>query len=268
MRNEPKPHPTPANDLRRTMPDSGDASQISVVNTKNARRKRLRIRQLKYTCRSKVHVSVNGRDGQEGRGKEADKVQGDDPPPMKISVSLSPSENAIVLSSFAEEITRERSGCRRGAQYGVLSVIGRRKEMEDAVRAELGFAARAGEEYDFFAVYDGHGGSHVADACRERLHEVVAEGVEVEVNEKVDWEKLMEGCFSKMDEEVGYVASARTVGSTAVVAVVGEDEVVVANCGDCRAVLSRAGVAVPLSTDHKVINSTAINPDDPCFVRV
>ena len=42
------------------------------------------------------------------------------------------------------------------------------------------------------------------------------------------------------------------VGSTAVVAVVGQRRIVVANCGDSRAVLSRAGVAVPLSTDHKV----------------
>ena len=65
-------------------------------------------------------------------------------------------------------------------------------------------------------------------------------------------------------EVVGSVAAAaprvagaepsgfRTVGSTAVVAVVGRRRIVVANCGDSRAVLSRGGVALPLSTDHKV----------------
>ncbi|RRT84514.1 hypothetical protein B296_00000323 [Ensete ventricosum] len=42
------------------------------------------------------------------------------------------------------------------------------------------------------------------------------------------------------------------VGSTAVVALVDVDRVVVANCGDSRAVLSRGGQAVPLSSDHKV----------------
>nr|GFD53772.1 protein phosphatase 2C 37-like [Tanacetum cinerariifolium] len=41
------------------------------------------------------------------------------------------------------------------------------------------------------------------------------------------------------------------VGSTAVVAVVSEDKIVVSNCGDSRAVLCRNGVAIPLSTDHK-----------------
>ena len=43
----------------------------------------------------------------------------------------------------------------------------------------------------------------------------------------------------------------RTMGSTAVVAVVGTRRIFVANCGDSRAVLCRGGVAVPLSTDHK-----------------
>ncbi|XXG89974.1 hypothetical protein AAC387_Pa12g1848 [Persea americana] len=71
----------------------------------------------------------------------------------------------------------------------------------------------------------------------------------------------MEECFGKMDEEVREeaeaagdevaVSTAKTVGSTAVVAVVGIENVVVANCGDSRAVLSRGGVAVPLSYDHK-----------------
>ena len=43
------------------------------------------------------------------------------------------------------------------------------------------------------------------------------------------------------------------MGSTAAVVVVGKEEIVVANCGDSRAVLCRGGVAVPLSRDHKVI---------------
>ncbi|KAK9291433.1 hypothetical protein L1049_019380 [Liquidambar formosana] len=40
-------------------------------------------------------------------------------------------------------------------------------------------------------------------------------------------------------------------GSTAVVAVLTPDDIVVANCGDSRAVLCRSGRAMPLSVDHK-----------------
>ncbi|XP_019188995.1 PREDICTED: probable protein phosphatase 2C 51 [Ipomoea nil] len=137
--------------------------------------------------------------------------------------------------------------------HGLVSLIGRRKEMEDAAAAELGVVIRGGKEYDFFGVYDGHGGSGVARACRDRLHRLLMEQlVEEEEKEEIKWEKVMKETFSKMDEEVNWKGAAvATMGSTAVVAMVGAEEVVVANCGDSRAVLSRGGVAVPLSNDHK-----------------
>lgn len=138
--------------------------------------------------------------------------------------------------------------------HGTVSVIGRRREMEDAVAAELGFLEKGGKSYDFFGVYDGHGGWRVARACSEMLHKLVAEAVEEDVGEEIAWDRVMSSSFRNMDEEVnksGGTAVAST-GSTAVVAVVGEEEVVVANCGDSRAVLSRAGVAVQISDDHKV----------------
>ncbi|KAL2542216.1 Protein-serine/threonine phosphatase [Abeliophyllum distichum] len=43
--------------------------------------------------------------------------------------------------------------------YGSISVIGRRREMEDAVAMEVGFLNKGSKRYDFFGVYDGHGGS-------------------------------------------------------------------------------------------------------------
>ncbi|KAG7952909.1 hypothetical protein I3843_12G083100 [Carya illinoinensis] len=141
------------------------------------------------------------------------------------------------------------------------SVIGRRRVMEDAVRVAPRFAAPGQycDTYDFFAVYDGHNGDRVAKACRDRLHVILEEEVErwwsTGGGRGVDWEKAMVACFTKMDEEVKGGGTdegeARMVGSTAVVVLVGKEEVVVANCGDSRAVLCRDGVAVPLSLDHK-----------------
>ncbi|CAM8973483.1 unnamed protein product [Rhodiola kirilowii] len=140
------------------------------------------------------------------------------------------------------------------SKYGVVSIIGRRREMEDAVAVQKRFVKNLAD-YDFFGVFDGHGGSNVARFCRERMHEVVAAEVVAAGGRIVNWEKVMTGSFGKVDEEVncGEMATdkTKTVGSTAVVAVVGEDEVVVANCGDSRAVICRSGVAVALSSDHK-----------------
>lgn len=232
MRIQSKP---PAKDFRRMMLNPGGSSQLSIVKTKRYCRRRLKLQSLNYTCQTKNDESNNNKE----------MFHHDE-----ITVSLSPSslssgENGVVLSSFGAE-TEE-------GKYGVVSVIGRRSEMEDAVRAELGFAEVKGgkKKFDFFGVYDGHGGAHVAGTCRERLHEVVAKELENDDGFK-SWEKVMEGCFGKMDEEVRSNAAARTVGTTAVVAIVAEDEVVVANCGDSRAVMSRDGGALALSIDHKV----------------
>ncbi|KAL6132164.1 hypothetical protein ACLB2K_070535 [Fragaria x ananassa] len=232
--------------------DSGDLRRSLVFETKSDRtRRRLRVRRLKYTCRTKIQLDVTGGEEEHCSGdRQTREKEGGNS--MKI-LSVSFSENDRVLSSYGGEVSEGRTG---RSSYGVVSVVGRRREMEDAVRAEVGFAVKG--KYDFYGVYDGHGGSEVASVCRERLHEVVAEAVEMEVVKGVkevviDWERVMEGCFGKMDEEVSGISVAKTVGSTAVAAVVTEELVVVANCGDSRVVLSRLGgtIALPLSTDHK-----------------
>jgi protein phosphatase 2C len=167
--------------------------------------------------------------------------------------------------------------------HGAVSVIGRRREMEDAVAVARTFLSPAsgaavadgcGDDEDFFAVYDGHGGSRVAEACRDRMHVVLAEELRLRPGtgagpcaDARGMKEALAASFARVDGEVVGGAAAggdadvdearsRTVGSTAVVAVVGRRRIVVANCGDSRAVLSRGGVAVPLSTDHKVRTHT------------
>lgn len=154
------------------------------------------------------------------------------------------------------------------AKFGMVSVCGRRRDMEDAVSIHPSFCGRDQEtasDLQYYAVYDGHGCSHVATRCRERLHELVKE--EIEKKALHEWPSAMERSFTRMDKEVnawnqGAVAGANcrcelqmpeceAVGSTAVVAIVTPDKIIVANCGDSRAVLCRNGKAVPLSSDHK-----------------
>ncbi|CAN6289912.1 unnamed protein product [Urochloa humidicola] len=151
-------------------------------------------------------------------------------------------------------------------RYGVTSVCGRRRDMEDAVTARPGFI----RGHHFFGVFDGHGCSHVATSCGVRMHEIVAEeaaaGSPVP-DEAARWRDVMEKSYARMDAEAvgsreaaGPAPTCRCemqlpkcdhVGSTAVVAVVGPRHLVVANCGDSRAVLCSGGAAIPLSADHK-----------------
>lgn len=104
--------------------------------------------------------------------------------------------------------------------------------------------------------------------CKDRLHDIVKEELEAcKEEESLEWKETMGRSFDRMDKEVqnwtenSKISNCRcelqtpqcdAVGSTAVVAVVTPDKIVVSNCGDSRAVLCRNGVAVPLSEDHKV----------------
>jgi serine/threonine protein phosphatase PrpC len=186
-------------------------------------------------------------------------------------------------------------------RWGYASICGRRREMEDAVTAVPGFLSVASETVGdsesstgksplhLFGVYDGHGGSQVANFCKERLHGALIEELEAEMKDgdrgggecswQRQWERAFVACFNKVDAEIGGVKprnlrcgngeevggrgndeSARAdpaptpadaVGSTAVVAVVGSSQIIVSNCGDSRVVLSRGGHAIALSVDHK-----------------
>ncbi|CAH9130166.1 unnamed protein product [Cuscuta epithymum] len=136
----------------------------------------------------------------------------------------------------------------------------------------------------FFGVYDGHGGSQVASYCQERIHLALAEELKFCKDDPIScdinvrdvrqllWERVFKSCFLKVDDEVGgkvrpgdetsrletsapkctsSIIAPETVGSTAVVAVISSSHIVVANCGDSRAVLYRGKEAMALSIDHK-----------------
>ncbi|GAA0158314.1 protein phosphatase [Lithospermum erythrorhizon] len=170
--------------------------------------------------------------------------------PMKEIVKTSDEDEAKIVSEKAK--------------YGSTSVCGRRRDMEDAVSIYPSFCNS--QDLSFYGVYDGHGCSHVATRCKDRMHEIVKDEVE---KSEASWEEKMAKSFSKMDKEVVDCCSNEeeicssncrcelqapqrdAVGSTAVVAVVSPEKIIVSNCGDSRAVLCRNGVAIPLSSDHK-----------------
>ncbi|XP_013634916.1 PREDICTED: probable protein phosphatase 2C 24 [Brassica oleracea var. oleracea] len=166
-----------------------------------------------------------------------------------------------------ENVSGESPVTEASPRYGVSLVCGRRREMEDAVAIHPSFSSHSEYPQHYFGVYDGHGCSHVAARCRERLHKLVQEELHSDREEEEhEWRKTMERSFTRMDKEVVLlsesVVSANckcelqtpdcdAVGSTAVVSIITPDKIVVANCGDSRAVLCRNGKPFPLSTDHK-----------------
>lgn len=113
----------------------------------------------------------------------------------------------------------------------------------------------------------------MANYCRDRIHAVLAKELEaimanfndesIRQNCQDQWKNAFTNCFLKVDEEIGGVGNheavaPETVGSTAVVAIVCSSHIIVANCGDSRAVLCRGKEPMALSVDHKVSETVVL----------
>ncbi|KAL3654738.1 hypothetical protein CASFOL_001473 [Castilleja foliolosa] len=177
---------------------------------------------------------------------------------------------ALVKASERMKISKQKKGFNYAPLWGLTSICGRRKEMEDFAvtfpsfiripSCMLGDLVSTNQDSiaHFFGVYDGHGGWQVADYCQDRVHQALAEEIgmakenwdidygECSLEEK--WLGVFLNCFRKLDNEVGGFDSeddsfppvaADSVGSTAVVVLVCPTHIIVANCGDSRAVLCR-----------------------------
>ncbi|KAE8039131.1 hypothetical protein FH972_011573 [Carpinus fangiana] len=245
-----------------------------------ARRRRMEIRRFKFVSGvfSPETETENGHKRQKlevySRGCENAVENSDSDEEKQVPVAdtgrsenkdISVSNQSISTGSVSPSTHVAPEASREYPKFGVASVCGRRRDMEDTVAIHPSFCRRDGEtasELHYFGVYDGHGCSHVATKCRERLHELVKE----ELESKEGWKSAMEESFWRMDQEAiawnDTVLGAKcrcelqspecdAVGSTAVVAIVTSDKIIVANCGDSRAVLCRNGKPVPLSSDHK-----------------
>ncbi|XP_073112336.1 probable protein phosphatase 2C 75 [Elaeis guineensis] len=213
-------------------------------------------------------------------GEKRSRPAGDDSPSPPLSLAhpslatpSSPSTTSSPVEGDAAPAIASSSGQAPAGEpllaFGSISLSGRSREMEDAISVRPGFfrPPGGGSTLHFFAVFDGHGGSHVSALCRERMHVMLAEELAAAEGEE-QWRAAVARSFGRMDElalmacvcgSVGYPLcqcersgiESDIVGSTAVVAVVSRDRLLVANCGDSRAVLSRGGRAIPLSSDQK-----------------
>lgn len=164
----------------------------------------------------------------------------------------------------------------RGLSWGFSCMQGWRDNMEDVHVAVPSLAAVASNAStasgwsgtSLFAVMDGHGGDQVARFCEHRLPAEIANGSSGDIT------AALVDAFHRMDELLHDPANLTAlrmatatmspaaamnaltvmpdfIGCTAVFCCIREDTIVVANAGDSRAVLSRKGVAIDYSQDHK-----------------
>ncbi|XP_051148619.1 probable protein phosphatase 2C 14 [Andrographis paniculata] len=167
--------------------------------------------------------------------------------PLKIEIPNVLRE--ISMDAFKGKIESENDGAiccftgsNSGVGFGVCSLKGKKKFMEDAHKI---FSSSNGDKV-FFGVYDGHGGGKAAEFVADNLHlnifEMLGKGESKEEGVKIG--------YLKTDEE--FLKQGWGSGACCVTAVIWEREMMVSNLGDCRAVVCRRdGVAETLTADHR-----------------
>ncbi|CAH8313117.1 unnamed protein product [Eruca vesicaria subsp. sativa] len=164
-------------------------------------------------------------------------------PPM-LDLKLPPavaswSTTTVKTPEKGDEVVEEE----QDGVYSVYCKRGRRGPMEDRYYAAVDPDERVRKKA-FFGVFDGHGGSKAAEFAAKNLanniEEAMAAGCSVE-------RAIREG-YVKTDED--FLKEGSRGGACCVTAIISEGELAVSNAGDCRAVISRGGVAEALTTDH------------------
>ncbi|KAK1286535.1 putative protein phosphatase 2C 52 [Acorus calamus] len=130
---------------------------------------------------------------------------------------------------------------------GFSSFRGKRVTMEDFFDVKL--SKVDGQKICMFGIFDGHGGSRAAEYLKEHLFENLIKHPLFMTDTKI----AISETYQKTDSEFldSESNSLRDDGSTASTAVLVGRHLYVANVGDSRAVISKAGKAVALSDDHK-----------------
>ncbi|KAK2456942.1 Protein phosphatase 2C family protein [Trifolium repens] len=149
---------------------------------------------------------------------------------------------------------------------GSFADIGPRRYMEDEhiriddLSSNLGSLYNFPKPSAFYGVFDGHGGPEAAAYIRKNVIKFFFEDVNFPQTSEVDniflqeVENSLRKAFLLADSALADDCSVNTSsGTTALTAMIFGRLLMVANAGDCRAVLSRKGEAIDMSQDHRPI---------------
>lgn len=182
--------------------------------------------------------------------------------PCKKSLVRHPSLVKTKMSDISDDSISSAWSCKSQflpvIRSGACADIGSRRSMEDVYVCVDNFVRdyaltnMADGPNAFYGVFDGHGGKHAADFARCNLLQYII------TNEDFpqEIEKVISSAFLQTDAAFAEACSfdaALASGTTALAAIIMGRSLIVANAGDCRAVLCRRGTAIEMSRDHKPI---------------
>eukprot|EP00916_Digyalum_oweni_P024916 GHVL01041135.1.p1 GENE.GHVL01041135.1~~GHVL01041135.1.p1 ORF type:complete len:368 (+),score=105.50 GHVL01041135.1:48-1106(+) len=169
-------------------------------------------------------------------------------------------------------LIEKTSKCGKGAnlRYAISEMQGWRKTMEDAIMCEIGLEGLP--EAAMFGVFDGHGGSDVATYVNSHIKNIFEKQKEyiegdyenaliktfLQIDQDLLSDEAHDFMYSKKKSSFSFLNGRKNLsnscGCTANIVCIIYNNIYIANTGDSRCVLSRDGIAISLSNDHKPEN--------------
>lgn len=183
-----------------------------------------------------------------------------------ISTEISRLESVVTCSEIVKDAVMESPGVKfvPSIRSGSYADIGSRLTMDDEhlciddLSAHIGSLFKVPTPSAFYAVFDGHGGPDAAAYIKRNAIRLFFEDADLPQTSDIDAVFLRElenshrKAFLLADLALADESSVRSsCGTTALTALVLGRHLLIANAGDCRAVLCRKGVAVEMSQDHR-----------------
>lgn len=160
----------------------------------------------------------------------------------RSSATSSESENAAAAAAATAAATASASASAAPGTLAPPTLTGRARSNSDA-SVSSGLSSQA----VFFGVFDGHSGEYAAQYASEHLFEST---VALPEFKRRSYGEAFASALQNLDEKI--MRKDIRSGATALALYISDEgQIVCANVGDSRAVLSRAGAAHALSTDHK-----------------
>ncbi|KAK7329613.1 hypothetical protein VNO77_23783 [Canavalia gladiata] len=186
-----------------------------------------------------------------------------------VSVETTRFESVVSCSEMIEDSILETPATRftPNVRSGCCADIGPRGSMDDEhiqidnLAGHLGIVFKQPIPSAFYAVFDGHGGPDAAAFVKKNAMKLFFEDADMlqAYNADALFLKRLEDCHRRAflgadlalaDEQ----SVSSSCGTTALTALILGRHLLVANAGDCRAVLCRRGVALDMSQDHRPSN--------------
>ncbi|KAF5790511.1 putative protein-serine/threonine phosphatase [Helianthus annuus] len=172
----------------------------------------------------------------------------------KSKADMDPSSNRSLMTITSLE--KKDGGCYASGGWksedgrlscGFSSFRGKRATMEDFFDVKT--CKIDGQTVCLFGIFDGHGGSRAAEYLKQNLFNNLMMHPQFMTNTKM----ALSETYQRTDSEFleSEKDNSSDDGSTASTAVLVGNRLFVANVGDSRTIISKAGKAIPLSEDHK-----------------